>query len=907
NFTVHLSNTATSAVSFVLALNAGDTSSEDLAAYQYQTADGTWQNVPASGEIVVPAGSDSVNVKVVTQQDNVYEGDESFSLSVSAGNGTVLAPTSTSASATILDFADNPPQAEDFNVTLNSSGNAGIFFNSTDAAQDHISDSEDDSTHTPLGVVITELPQSGQLYYDNQLINTGDLTTFSANGEVIHQGTVFADPNLIRYANDTESTGFVLGVKQAPEGMDGATSQSDFLNWGEPVQGNTAQRILQFENGDAITITSSGQPLTQYFGNAGHIGYGLGVGNDGGLQQGETITIDFSDRPSTSVEVGLDGLGGWFKEGHRHETAAVVQARLDDGSLIEIPVTKETSGNSELFHVATIDAPEGRKIEALVVTTDGPGNWELRYLEASSNDTFEYRAVDSDNNYSDEHTVTLVEGNDAPIATDDPVTFDVALGTFNSNSWSHDGVSISASYQGQDKSITQSGVKRGVSGDENGGPGAQIQYNREDGESEQFTVSLEKPATEFSFDVSNLFKNEGGSGNHEQGKWVAYLGDNPVASGSFIANETNNHGSYHFDEQDLGGVAFDSVVFEALDFTNMPARGNDSSDYFLTGFRASGDGAFAANQGEVLEIPLTELLGNDVDPNGDNIRITHVSEVNHADARIENGIVYIDLDDDFVGDTTFDYVITDDKGGYDEATVSIVVNPLPQDVAVNSISMFEDSVTEGEALVYQVALDEGVLQETRYSVTFGQPVSDSADGADVDLSSVLFTHGVTYDAPTQQVVVPVGVNAFSVIIPTVLDGTYEHTEDYTLILGGQQATGTIDNVDIPLVSISEGGHVSEGSSAEFTVSLSKNTAEAVTVNLSLAHLDTDSADITNMEAAYQNGEGWQTLSIAPNGDIALPAGVTQVRVTVQTADDNAQPVTLLFTFQIRRLLLCLSS
>ena len=74
------------------------------------------------------------------------------------------------------------------------------------------------------------------------------------------------------------------------------------------------------------------------------------------------------------------------------------------------------------------------------------------------------------------------------------------------------------------------------------------------------------------------------------------------------------------------------------------------------------------------------------------------SEVNNASARIENGIVYIDLDDAFVGSTTFDYVITDDKGGFAEATVSIVVNPLPQEVAVESISMLENSVDEGIAL-----------------------------------------------------------------------------------------------------------------------------------------------------------------------------------------------------------------
>ncbi|ARC92094.1 hypothetical protein B6A42_08300 [Vibrio coralliilyticus] len=892
NFTVHLSNTATSTVSFVLTLNAGDTSPEDLASYQYQAADGAWLDVPASGEISVPAGSSSVNVKVVTQQDDTYEGDESFSLSVSAGSGTVSASTDTTASATILDFEDNPPEAEDFDAKLDANGNATILFNSEDAEQDHISDNEDDATNTPVGVVITELPESGQLYYGDQLIDADDLTTFTSEGEVLQQGTIFSDPNLIRYENDAESTGFVLGVKEAPDGMGGGASQSNFLNWGESVQGNAGQRVLTFDNGDSITITSSGQALTQYFGqpSAGHIGYGLAVGNDGGLQQGETITIDFAQRPSTSVEVGLDGLGGWFEDGHEFETTAIVQAKLDDGSIIEVPVSKETSGNTDLFHVVTIDAPEGRQIEELIVTTEGPGNWELRYLETSSNDTFDYRAVDSDGNYSDEHTVTLVEGNEAPIATDDPVAFEVALGTFNSNSWTHDGVSISGSYQGQDQSITQSGVKRGIAGDENGGPGAQIQYNRGDGESEQFRVDLDKPATEFSFEVSNLFKNEGGSGNHEQGKWVAYLGDNPVASGTFVANDGSNHGSYHFDEQDLGGVAFDNVVFEATDFSNIPARGSDSSDYFLTGFKASGDGAYAANQGEVLEIPLTELLGNDFDPNGDNIRITHVSEVNNASARIENGVVYIDLDDAFVGNTTFDYVITDDKGGFAEATVSIVVNPLPQEVAVESISMLENSVDEGDSLVYKVTLEEGVLQETQYSVTFGKSDTDSADNSDLDLSQVIFTNGVTYDSTTQQVVVPVGVSTFSVLIPTVIDGVYESSEDYTLILGEQQATGTIENVDIPLVSVSENVSVSEGSAAEFTVSLSKNTAEAVTINLALAHLETDASDISSMIVEYHDGNSWQTLAIALNGDVVLPAGVTQARVTVQTTDDDSQPV-----------------
>lgn len=74
------------------------------------------------------------------------------------------------------------------------------------------------------------------------------------------------------------------------------------------------------------------------------------------------------------------------------------------------------------------------------------------------------------------------------------------------------------------------------------------------------------------------------------------------------------------------------------------------------------------------------------------------------------------------------------------------------------------------------------------------------------------------------------------------------------------------------MSVSENVSVSEGSTAEFTVSLSKNTAEAVTINLALAHLETDASDISSMVVEYHDGNSWQTLAIAPNGDVVLPAG-----------------------------------
>ncbi|MBA5763238.1 cadherin-like domain-containing protein [Vibrio sp. 404] len=715
---------------------------------------------------------------------------------------------STTQSLTLLDQfrtlfvsppSDTPPLSEDFTVALDNQGSAAIQFDDPTGINDHISDIEDDAADSQVEVVITRLPASGTLLYEGVEVTEAMLTEFDASGNVIGDLQTF-DPTKFSYQNDDQSTGFILGVKNAPEGLDGDESTSSFLNWGEPTDDSNV-RVLNFKDDqgnivDQIFITTTGGDPTQYYADKNHIGYGLGVGGGGGIQEGETITIDMSQRPSDSVTLGLDGMGGWFEEGHNKETSVVIKVTLDDGTVIEHTETKTTSGNRYLFEEVTIEVPEsseGALITSVEVSTDGPGNWELRYLETNTpDDSFDYRAVDSDNNVSDESTVTLEGGeNTPPIAIDDPVDFCVAYGTFNNDVWDYSEGEIVASYDGVTKDISGDGLKRGVSGDENGGPANQIQYNREEGKSEQFTINLEKPASEFSFTVSNLYKNEGGSNNHEQGKWVAYLGETAVASGMFVANEGSNKGSYSFSS----GVAFDRVVFEAVDFVDEPARGSDSSDYFLSGFKASGSGAYAANEGETLVIPIEELLTNDYDPDSDNIRFTHVSEANNAEIWVEDGLVYIKLDEGFSGPTSFDYEITDDNGGFAEATVDIIVNPAPQPVEVDSIALLEDTVVEGDNLVFKVTLAEGVLEETEYNVSFGD-MNDSATSNDVDLASAQFTNGVTYDENSGQLSVPVGVSAFSVIIPTIIDSEDEVFENYTLEVGGQSSVGGIADVTI---------------------------------------------------------------------------------------------------------------
>ncbi len=699
--------------------------------------------------------------------------------------------------------SDTPPVSRDFSIQLNNEGFSSILFDDPSGIADQISDIEDDLSGDQVNIVITRLPDSGTLLYDGEPVTEDMLTLFDESGEPIGDVLSF-DPTKFSYQNDDQSTGFILGVKEAPDGLDGDESVTSFLNWGEPTD-DPNTRVLTFTDDednivDQIFITTIGGVPTQYYADKNHIGYGLGVGGGDGIQQSESIIIDLSQRPAENVTLGLDGMGGWFEEGHSRETQVLIRVTLDDGTVIEQTVMKQTSGNQDLFREISIAVPdenEGAVITQVEVSTIGPGNWELRYLETDTpDDSFDYRAIDSDGNFSEESTVTIDDGaNTPPVAIDDPMGFSVSYGTFNNDVWEFAAGEIEASYDGQTQNISGDGLKRGVSGDENGGPAAQIQYNREEGLSEQFTFNLEKPATSFSFTVSNLFKNEGGPGNHEQGKWVAYLGNNAVASGMFIANEGSNKGFYSFNEDDLGGVAFDRVVFEAVDFVIEPARGSDSSDYFLTGFEASGSGAYAANQGEVLAIPIEELLTNDFDPDSDHIRFTHITEANNADIYVENGIVYVALDDNFSGPTTFDYQITDDDGGFSEATVNIIVNPVQQPVLVESVSLVEDTVLEGEQLVFTVLLTDGVLSATEFDAYLGLP-TDSAGSDDVDLANAQFTHGVTYDPVTGKLHVPVGVSEFSVLIPTVIDNIDDNLEDFTLQVGSQSSSGVIADVII---------------------------------------------------------------------------------------------------------------
>ena len=52
-----------------------------------------------------------------------------------------------------------------------------------------------------------------------------------------------------------------------------------------------------------------------------HIGNGIADNDGQGIEKGETITIDLSNNPVGSVNLGLDGLGGLFDYGEAFKSS----------------------------------------------------------------------------------------------------------------------------------------------------------------------------------------------------------------------------------------------------------------------------------------------------------------------------------------------------------------------------------------------------------------------------------------------------------------------------------------------------------------------------------------------------------------------------------------------------------
>jgi len=94
----------------------------------------------------------------------------------------------------------------------------------------------------------------------------------------------------------------------------------------------------------------------------------------------------------------------------------------------------------------------------------------------------------------------------------------------------------------------------------------------------------------------------------------------------------------------------------------------------------------AATEDNRLVVSASQLLANDRDSDGDRMRITSVGCASNCRVSIDcNGNVVIIPAANFSGVATFQYTISDGRGGFDTATVSVNVGAVA-DAASLSVS-----------------------------------------------------------------------------------------------------------------------------------------------------------------------------------------------------------------------------
>ena len=207
--------------------------------------------------------------------------------------------------------------------------------------------------------------------------------------------------------------------------------------------------------------------------------------------------------------------------------------------------------------------------------------------------------------------------------------------------------------------------------------------------------------------------------------------------------------------------------------------------------------------------------------------------------------------------------------------VNAIGTILDNDTVPTVQSVTSDSKTEGSDLVHTVTLTNA----SDTSTSFAFSLTD-ATTAPSDHGTPIFSNGVSLVAGN--LIVPAGVTNFTITIPTVDDNIAEPSETLNLSVGGVSAVGTIlDNDAVSIQSVSSDSKT-EGTDLVHTVTLSNAASIDTSFAFSLAGNTASAADFST--PAFSNG----VTLVA--GNLVVPAGVTSFTITIPTVDDNiAEP------------------
>ncbi|BCG12854.1 hypothetical protein YZOS03_13370 [Vibrio alginolyticus] len=796
-------------------------------------------NGPANGTVSV----NSDGSVTYTPNDN-YHGADSFTYIVTSGG----VSESTIVNVDVTPVNDKP-DSEDFTHVADDQLTHVVFDTDTKPlgrgdSQDHIADVEDDLKGNDLHVRITELPTSGTLFFKD---SDGELHEIKEVSDTLY------DKDSLYY--EADNVGFLLGIKDRPDTPNSSESTTDFNNWGLSEDGGPSHsRTEHLANGASITISSDSGELAQYNRQVSHIGNGIADNDGQGIEKGETITIDLSNNPVGSVNLGLDGLGGLFDYGD--DNAALITVTYLDSNNVQQTQTFEflkPEGNFMLFQETSVGygkdlaLPEGSVITQLDFSTKNEGNWELRYVEGvPAEDSFGYVAVDSENGVSDPSTVNIVnemlDGNIAEngpslsvvgdsVTEGDNVTFSVVLNETTSTAVKYqvDMLAQGSSVDKNDVNLSNATYTNGV----------------------VFLGGyLIVPAGISSFEIS-----------------IPTIDDLVVESSETIVleigGETGTATVLDNDSTKLSVVDAGDVI-EGTDAIFTVLFSNPVQEAVVVNLKSTTNDSYTAEDVDLgtMVVTYVDTHGQtqtlDMAPNGDVTIPPGVAEIKVA--------VPTKLDNVHEGDESFGLTVTEIGSVTSNGIATGNANIVDSDPApLVSISADQNSVNEGETAGFTLTLDKVADESVTVHVEYSGVAQDGKDFVGV-----------------LSVEVPAGQSSAALDLLTVTDGIYEGAESFTVTIkevdgadasiasNNSASVVIVDAQSAPKVTISsDQSSVDEGSDAKFIVNIDQKADEDVLVTFTIGG-NVDDKDY-----------------IAPSTyTVTIPAGKTSAPIDIKTLDDG---------------------
>ncbi|MGY0616148.1 Calx-beta domain-containing protein, partial [Vibrio sp. FJH11] len=385
---------------------------EDIGAFVVTLADGvTVVTANSDGTYTIPAGQTDLKVTVPTTDDDVYEGDETFTLEVTAGTGVLGSDTSI---GNIIedDLPNTPPIARDFIISLNVQ--EGIFpvqdveFDGlTSGGEQRVEDLEDDvngANDDDIKIQVTELPEHGELYYvdgNGQEVIIDENTVFDENTEVKYRLTEdFFEEQSFDTADLLEDQGkdILVGSYTPPN------SNLTFTGGQIITDGNT----IIFNSDAQISVDFANQQVGLVVVSPGETGQGDEISTS------EYIALELDeDLSANEAKLSLASLNDRFNSGAAWLTAYIFL----DGHLVGVQQFYSTdityTGNHEGFITVAMASGSFDEIRLTPDTSSASdkAGFTLVGTEITSftdvNDDFTYQAIDSDGAVSNEATVSV--------------------------------------------------------------------------------------------------------------------------------------------------------------------------------------------------------------------------------------------------------------------------------------------------------------------------------------------------------------------------------------------------------------------------------------------------------------------------------------------------------------------